>query len=647
MHVADATGWKWTAPDVAALDNGGFAMTWRDGRANSNSGRLQILDADGNSVHGPISFGGAAPSNENSNDHNLTKVIQLENGTLATSYESDGTWYVQRWNHDGTELGAAFAISNSGVVAETNVQLTAVGDGFMTTFVAADADGRGVYTRLFNSDGSAAGEPILINDTTTGDQQAPVITELGNGSVNVAWSSNLNGDTDIYQKTLTFGQQVGENAQPGTVVGQVNATDPDGDAVTFSLIDDAGGRFAIDPNTGVVTVASVLDYESAPSHQLQVRATDARGHYSDQLYVVGVKDNEESYQPATLTFNDSGGGYADIQEMNSFGYYRETTVEMWVKPGTTEVEAPFTFEMPTLGGYSDDLQVIFRPSLGKAVVYVGGYSSDKVIVDMPELFDGEWHHFAFSWHKDNDGEVKTYLDGNLVDAAYDINTGYLLSGISGLVLGQEADTRMGGYDADQAYTGEMRDFRVWNEARSEAGIQAEMHNPDVTGSNLVAHYKLDGDTRDSSGKGNHLTPKNLEWATEGTDAAESIHDSNYTTGDNILIGGGGADAFIWQADDLGTVDAPAEDIIRDFQSGTGGDVIDLSDVLIGEESNELDQYLSFNFANGDSTIEIRSEAGGGIVQKVKLEGVDLSGLGSTDADIINQLISDGNLRLDE
>ena len=47
--------------------------------------------------------------------------------------------------------------------------------------------------------------------------------------------------------------------------------------VSYSLTDDAGGRFAIDATTGLVTVAdgSLLDREAAASHAITVRATSA------------------------------------------------------------------------------------------------------------------------------------------------------------------------------------------------------------------------------------------------------------------------------------------------------------------------------------------------------------------------------------
>ncbi len=45
---------------------------------------------------------------------------------------------------------------------------------------------------------------------------------------------------------------VAENQPAGTVVGRLQASDADGDAVRFALLDDAGGRFTIDATTGEI-----------------------------------------------------------------------------------------------------------------------------------------------------------------------------------------------------------------------------------------------------------------------------------------------------------------------------------------------------------------------------------------------------------
>ncbi|WP_257293046.1 cadherin domain-containing protein, partial [Endozoicomonas sp. ONNA1] len=118
-------------------------------------------------------------------------------------------------------------------------------------------------------------------------------------------------------------------------------------------------------------------------------------------------------------------------------------------------------------------------------------------------------------------------------------------------------------------------------------------------------------------------------------------------GDDILTGGDDSDTFVWLSSDLGSVATPAEDVIKDFNTGSGGDIIDLSDVL-DDDSTPLDQYLSLNFDNGDTTIEVMPDADGDVTQKIKLEGVDLSsyGGGSTDSEILSNLISDGNLQID-
>ena len=72
--------------------------------------------------------------------------------------------------------------------------------------------------------------------------------------------------------------EVDENVPDGTVVGTVTATDPDhATTLTYAITGgNPSGAFAIDPQTGVITVAnaSVLDFESNPTFTLTVRVTD-------------------------------------------------------------------------------------------------------------------------------------------------------------------------------------------------------------------------------------------------------------------------------------------------------------------------------------------------------------------------------------
>ena len=90
------------------------------------------------------------------------------------------------------------------------------------------------------------------------------------------------------------GRTVAENSANASVVGKVTGFDlQPGAARTYWLLDNAGGRFAInDPWSGVVTVANgaLLDYETASSYVITVRVDDLAGHVFDKSFTIGVID---------------------------------------------------------------------------------------------------------------------------------------------------------------------------------------------------------------------------------------------------------------------------------------------------------------------------------------------------------------------
>ena len=86
---------------------------------------------------------------------------------------------------------------------------------------------------------------------------------------------------------------VDENAAVGTLVGTVVGSDPDvGDTLTYTLTNDAGGRFVIDSATGALSVAAgaPIDYEAAVSHAIGVRVSDGAGAFSDFAFTISVSN---------------------------------------------------------------------------------------------------------------------------------------------------------------------------------------------------------------------------------------------------------------------------------------------------------------------------------------------------------------------
>ncbi|MBQ0823387.1 cadherin domain-containing protein [Microvirga sp. HBU67558] len=90
------------------------------------------------------------------------------------------------------------------------------------------------------------------------------------------------------------GVQVLENAPTGAVVGYLHGVDPDGDPLTFSLLDDADGRFKIEYNRIVVADGTKLDYETAREHPIRVQVSDGRGGVKEAIFTIHVRDRPDT-----------------------------------------------------------------------------------------------------------------------------------------------------------------------------------------------------------------------------------------------------------------------------------------------------------------------------------------------------------------
>ncbi len=125
------------------------------------------------------------------------------------------------------------------------------------------------------------------------DNGVPAASSSATVTVNVTNVNEAPGAvTDANAATST----VAENAANGTTVGiTASATDPDASTtLTYSLTDNAGGRFAISASTGVVTVANgaLLNFESATSHSITVQASDGSLTSSQSFSIAVTNVNE-------------------------------------------------------------------------------------------------------------------------------------------------------------------------------------------------------------------------------------------------------------------------------------------------------------------------------------------------------------------
>lgn len=63
-----------------------------------------------------------------------------------------------------------------------------------------------------------------------------------------------------------YSTSVSEGVSVGTNVYDVNASDQDGDSLTYSLSGSGVTHFTIDSNTGIVTTSQTLNYEDTSTH---------------------------------------------------------------------------------------------------------------------------------------------------------------------------------------------------------------------------------------------------------------------------------------------------------------------------------------------------------------------------------------------
>ena len=95
------------------------------------------------------------------------------------------------------------------------------------------------------------------------------------------------------------------------------------------------------------------------------------------------------------------------------------------------------------------------------------------------------------------------------------------------------------------------------------------------------------------------------------------------------------------------------DTIADFTAGANGDVLDLSDMLQGENPASLVDYLDFNYnaTTGETTVSIDVDGNSGLFetsQQIVLSDIDLTANNTlSNQDILDNLLSNGNLIVDQ
>lgn len=632
-----------SAPMVATLSDGRFVVTWQDAS-------LTAPDISGNQVRGRVFNADGTASTATDFIINTTTATSQFSPTVAalannrfvvTWYDGlnppDTTLYEVRgrvMNADGTPVTATdFVINTTTLQDQRNPTVTALPDGrFMVSWFdlslsGADTSAYQIRGRVMNADGTAStASDFAINTTTLNSQFYPTLAALPDGRVVVTWideSQSVAGppvvsDRQIRAAVLTIdaanapayditGGTISEHVPNGTVVATLS-----GAGLTFELVDNAGGRFALVGNTITVANGNALDFATAAQHNIALKITNAAGAQRTETLPVFVEDvqfgatitgsttgavSEDGTTSVLGDLNvaDSDAGQASFAAPASLlGTYGDFSFDTGTGSWEYALRNAIEIVQALNSGQEvhDNLVVTSLDGSASATIDVTIYGFDETAPPPPgdtnELppgdmiygddDDNELEGTEFADHMDGKGGNDRLWAGEGDDTFYgaidDGNDRYHGGGGSDTLdysaIGADLRVHLGGY-ARSDETG-----RDW--LRNIENAIGGSGEDEIRGNRLANRLEGgDGDDRIDGGRGN-------DWLNGGA-------------GDDRLRGGPGEDTFVF-ASDFG------DDRIRDFDANPPGgqDLLDIS--ALGITADTFDALVEITDAGRDTLITI-------------------------------------------
>ena len=290
-------------PKVVALADGGFVVAWQshditDIETNQHDVRFRVFDANGDartdetSAADEVNFQQRAP-----------EIAALEDGRFVVTWSSnhpaaDGAFNGIRakvFDPDGDDSTGEFQVNGTGIntPGTAGFQVNAVAAGlaeggyaiaWQTSDTSADGSGNAIKARIFDDDDDAVGVEFLVNELPFSNQTDPAIAGLEGGNVVVVWTSNDGSEGDD-QDTAIRARIFDEDGAPVTDELQINGIFT-GDQNFANVTAVPGGGFI------VTWESSDLEQDDDSATAIKARAFDANGDpVSDELLVNELVDS--------------------------------------------------------------------------------------------------------------------------------------------------------------------------------------------------------------------------------------------------------------------------------------------------------------------------------------------------------------------
>ncbi|WP_370277582.1 hypothetical protein [Pontibacterium sp.] len=231
-------------PAVTGLENGGFVVTWssyaQDGRGYGVFG--QNFDEVGNPVGDEYQINTYTFLQQD--ESTVTALVDGGYVVTWTSYGQDGRGdgiYGQRFDEDGNKVGTEFQANSHIWNNQNHSDIAALSNGgFIITWTSDRQDGSqtGIYAQQYDVNGDPEGGEMLVNTTTQGYQSEPAVTGLEGGGYVISWDSFYGEDGD---RSGVYAQMFDAHGDPKGGQFLVNTyTDRDQEGTDISALSDGG-----------------------------------------------------------------------------------------------------------------------------------------------------------------------------------------------------------------------------------------------------------------------------------------------------------------------------------------------------------------------------------------------------------------------
>ena len=238
-----------------------------DGSSATHAFTIDVTDVD----EFDVSFATEPDADSSPNQISEDAAAGTAVGITASASDADGTNNTVSYSFDNDLLTSGFFSidASSGVVTLTN----------SNSLDYETATSHNIAVKASSSDGSSATHTFTVTVTDVDD-------------FDVSFDTEPDADSSL--------NQIAEDATAGTPVGiTASASDADGtnNTVSYSFDNDllTSGFFSIDASSGVVTLtnSNSLDYETATSHDIAVKATSSDGSSATHTFTIAVTDVDE------------------------------------------------------------------------------------------------------------------------------------------------------------------------------------------------------------------------------------------------------------------------------------------------------------------------------------------------------------------